>query len=192
MYEDLLRAWREEVGSEDLSPLPEGFYKQVAELVAELRSHLKMMDMKTLKARIARRELENVERMIKGIFWARVRKILRALESKGTLEVEKLTPEEVELFRPMEASFSGLRKFLDDLLRGELRRPELAVEPLAQAPGEKKILVRLLAEVPAVVGADLKIHGPFRPGDVAFIPAENALDLIRKGMAVEVEIREGA
>jgi len=42
--------------------------------------------------------------------------------------------------------------------------------------------------VPALVGADMKVHGPFKQGDVAFIPAENALALIRKGMAVEVEV----
>ena len=93
---------------------------------------------------------------------------------------------------------------MEGLLRGELKQPtppaQAATAAEVPAPegavsGEghaKLMLVRILADVPALVGADMKIHGPFKRGDVAFIPAENALGLIRKGLAVEVELREGA
>ena len=196
-YEELLRAWRMEKRSEGLSELPEDFYRKAAELMAEMRAGFKMLDRGTLRAKLARAELANVEKMLVDIFWTRVDKALRALRAGEALEVEKLTPEERALISPLEASFSELRKFIEAILRGELRAPsqgpseaevERPEEERAVGPGPKRLLVRFLADVPALVGADMKVHGPFKQGDVAFIPAENALALIRKGMAVEVEL----
>ena len=188
-YEELFRIWKEEVSSEDLTELPEGFYERAARLVAELRSGLKMADMGTLRARLARRELENVEKMVKDIFDRRVEKVLKALSSGEGLELENLTPEERELFTSLETAFSALEKFIEGVLRGEVRGPEgRQIGPKGAEGRPKLMLVRILAEVPAIVGADMRTHGPFKPGDVAFIPTENALALVRKGLAVEVEL----
>jgi len=196
-YEELLRAWKVEKASEELSELPEDFYRKAAELMAEMRAGLKMLDRGTLRARLARKELANAEKMLVDIFWIRMDKALKVLRAGGALEVEKLTPEERALIEPFEASFSELRKFIEALLRGELRSPSPGAPELGgerpggegtAGPGPKRLLVRFIADVPALVGADMKVHGPFRRGDVAFIPTENALALIRKGMAVEVEL----
>jgi DNA replication factor GINS len=51
------------------------------------------------------------------------------------------------------------------------------------------MVVRLLKEIPEIVGADMKTYGPFKPEDVATVPKENAKTLIKQGLAVEVEIR---
>jgi DNA replication initiation complex subunit (GINS family) len=51
-------------------------------------------------------------------------------------------------------------------------------------------VVRFLQAVPAIMGIDMKSYGPFEPEDVASIPAENAENLIRRGIAKGVEIRE--
>ncbi len=203
-YEELFKAWKAEKDSEGLSELPEDFYREAAELVAQIRSGLKMLDMGTLRARLVKTELANVEKMLTDIFWSRVSKALEALRTTGRLDVEKLTPEERELLTPLEASFTDLKRFVEGLLRGEVRLPRTAQEASAEASGAaagpaervvagegkrpKRILVRFLADVPALVGADMRVHGPFKRGDVAFIPAENALALVRKGLAVEVEL----
>ncbi len=189
-YEELLKAWRAEREAKKLAKLPDGFYREAAELVAHLRASLKMADAKALKTRLVRAELDNVLRMLEDIFWARVEKALKALLANRHLEVEALTPEERELFGPLEASFSELRKFFKGLVRGEVREPSRMTNVERPVPGQRQglMLIRLLADVPALVGADMKVHGPFRRGDVAFIPAENALGLIRKGLAVEVEL----
>jgi|GEM_PF-100458 len=204
-YEEVLEAWRAERSSEGLTKLPEGFYKSIAKLISDLRSSLKMADTSTLRARLARAELSNLEKIARDVFWTRVEKSIMALMAGRGLEVEKLTPEEKELLEPIELSFIELRKFLEGLLRGELRLPrgptpvpaqaaEAPTQPQAQPklPRRGLMLVRILADVPAIVGPDLRAHGPFKRGDIAFIPAENALGLIRKGLAVEVELREGA
>ncbi|OYT51976.1 hypothetical protein B6U66_02985 [Candidatus Bathyarchaeota archaeon ex4484_135] len=188
-YEELLKAWRSERESEGLSKLPDDFYARVAEFISELRGRLKMADMTALRTRLAKKELENVEKMVKDIFNRRVEKILKALASGRTLDVEKLTPEERELLSPIEEAFTAMRKFLESLLRGEVRKPE-ATKTIQAGPSSsgKFMLVRILADVPAIVGADMKTHGPFKRGDVAFIPRENAIALVKKGLAVEVEL----
>ena len=64
------------------------------------------------------------------------------------------------------------------------------LEEAAKKP--KRILVRLLRDVPAIVGADMRPYGPFKREDVAVLPAENALALVGRGVAVEVKIDEDA
>ncbi len=203
-YEELLKAWRAEREAEGLAKLPEDFYERVAELISALRASLKMADTRALKTRLAQAELENVLKMVEDIFWWRLDKALRALRAGQPLDPAELTPEERGLLGPLEAALTSARKFLEGLLRGELRQPAPPAQAAtaAEVPasegavlGEghaKLMLVRILTDVPALVGADMKVHGPFKRGDVAFIPAENALGLIRKGLAVEVELREGA
>ena len=201
-YDELFRAWRAEREAEGLARLPDDFYKRAAELVAAIRASLKMADSRALRTRLAKMELENVTKMIEDIFWRRVEKVLATLRAKGHVDPAELTPEERVLFAPMEESFAELKKFVEGLLRGEFREPkppeptapeEAPPQPGPTGPGRPRLmLVRILSDVPALVGADMRVHGPFKRGDVAFIPVENALGLIRKGLAVEVELREGA
>jgi DNA replication initiation complex subunit (GINS family) len=47
--------------------------------------------------------------------------------------------------------------------------------------------VRFLSEIPAVIGADMKTYGPFKPEDIGSMPLENARVLIKQSMAEKVE-----
>lgn len=53
----------------------------------------------------------------------------------------------------------------------------------------KKILVRILQDVPSFVGADMKIYGPYKTEDVVLLPEQNAEALIKRGMAIVIERR---
>ncbi|MBC7129615.1 hypothetical protein H5T51_00135, partial [Candidatus Bathyarchaeota archaeon] len=53
--------------------------------------------------------------------------------------------------------------------------------------GKNRIIVRFLKEIPEIVGIDMKSYGPYKPEDVASLPAENAEILIKQGLAVEIE-----
>ncbi len=188
-YEELLKAWRGERESEGLSKLPEDFYARASGLISELREKLRMADPKALRTRLVRRELENVEKMLEDIFGRRLEKVVRGLMAGEPLDLEKLTPEERELFSSLEEDFRSARKFLEDLLRGSLKAPKKAGGPAgARARQGKLMLVRITADIPAIVGSDMRTHGPFKRGDIAFIPRENAMALVRKGLAVEVEL----
>jgi len=53
---------------------------------------------------------------------------------------------------------------------------------------DRLIVVRFLREVPAFVGLDGLTYGPFKPEDVASIPALQAKGLIEKGAVVEIRV----
>ena len=71
---------------------------------------------------------------------------------------------------------------MKDILQGRLSRIEGEEKP-------KKMLVRFVQEIPAIVGSDMKTYGPFKPEDIATLPTENARILIKRGVAVEVEAK---
>lgn len=55
--------------------------------------------------------------------------------------------------------------------------------------GAKKILVRMLGDVPSFVGADLRTYGPYKTEDVVLLPAQNAEAMIKRGLAMAIERR---
>jgi len=48
--------------------------------------------------------------------------------------------------------------------------------------------LRFKGEVPAIIGADMKVYGPFEIEDVASLPIENAGIMIKRDLADKVEI----
>jgi hypothetical protein len=51
----------------------------------------------------------------------------------------------------------------------------------------KRIVVRILTEMPAIVGADIKTYGPFKPEDVVSLPLENAEILVKGKAALKID-----
>lgn len=65
-----------------------------------------------------------------------------------------------------------------------LRKPK--VEPkrkLVRRKRPEKIRVRFKQEIPAIVGADMRVYGEFQKGDVTELPSINAQILIKQGVA---------
>jgi DNA replication factor GINS len=63
-------------------------------------------------------------------------------------------------------------------------------QPLA-APEEvpqRRVTLRFLKPVPAIIGSDMKTYGPFMAEDVASVPVENARILTKQGFAENVEV----
>ena len=75
-----------------------------------------------------------------------------------------------------------LSRFKEDLAQG--REPSAFPEKK-----QETIMVRIIKDLPAIIGVDLKTHGPFKAEDVATLPFENAESLIRQKAAVEVRPR---
>ena len=51
----------------------------------------------------------------------------------------------------------------------------------------KKVVLRFLQDIPAIIGSDMKTYGPFLAEDVGSLPDENAKILVRQGLAKLVE-----
>ncbi|MFB0543454.1 MAG: hypothetical protein ACETVR_01605 [Candidatus Bathyarchaeia archaeon] len=181
-YMELLKAWLKERQEEDLQALPPSLYTEVGGYIMRMREETRMMERGTTRSRISERERENVEKMIEDLFRLRLRKIVLAELSGKEVEAERLTMEERSFLFELKRALSEHQENLKSILRG--RVPEVKAKPRRRS--DLKV-IRILEHIPAIMGIDLKTYGPFKPEDVAAIPEENAENLIRRGLAVEVE-----
>ena len=181
MYDELYQAWRGERENPELQPLPRDFYRRLADYVKRVREGGRMMDDRTVKGRLVKREAENVRRLIRELMETRLNKMMRAILEGKTVPVSTLAEEEAVLYENVSPEIESHQKLIENILRGRLLKVK------GRAGGSGLMVVRILKEVPAIIGADMKTYGPFKPEDVAALPRENARLLIKQGVAVEIE-----
>jgi DNA replication factor GINS len=182
MYRELYEVWRRELQSGELDSLPADFYSKVADYLRRLKEEGRMLDKRTVKARLLKSETQNVKRMVCEMARVRYRKLLQKASAGEKVSHEFLAVEEERLLSGVLPLAEGYRIFTAGLLRGQL--VEMAVQ--AEKKG-KRVALRFLAEVPVVIGVDMKPYGPFKIEDVASLPVENARLLVKQGMAEKVE-----
>jgi len=182
MYNRLHWAWRKERENTDIQKLTEDFYAELADYVKTLREESRMLDEKTVKGKLLECERKNVERMIEELIRLRYRKALRKAMAGKTVRKEILTKEEVKLHGEILPLAEAYEEFMEDVLRGHL-------SSMKRKEKSKKVLVRFLQEIPAIVGSDMKTYGPFKSEDIATLPVENARALMKQGVVVEVKAK---
>lgn len=182
MYDNLYEAWRKEKENAEIQKLSKRFYAELAIYMKKIREESRMLDEKTTRARLMRRELGNARRLVRELVKLRYEKALRNAASAASVPKEVLTEEEEELQGSILPLAESYQTFLEGLLRGRVSQVGKEEKP-------KRLLVRVLKEIPAIVGSDMKTYGPFKPEDIATLPTENAKILIRQAVAVEVEAK---
>jgi DNA replication factor GINS len=182
VYDELYKAWVKERETEEIQALSKNFYVELARYIKKMKEESRMLDEKTVRARLLRWESRNAKRMIKELIQLRREKALRKVTTGGIVAKEALTQEEEKLLGEVSPSIESYQTLLKDILNG--RSPRMGAE---EKP--KTVILRFLKEIPAIVGADMKTYGPFKPEDIASLPVENAKILIKQGVAVEVETR---
>jgi DNA replication factor GINS len=183
VYGDLFKAWKADKTTDELQRLPKGFYKDLSQYIRALKEEARMLDEKTLRASLISTEMEYAKHLASDLIRLSERKILLNAATKRSISSDSLTEEEEKLYRTLMDSTEGYDKALKDAVEG--RSPILEAET-SQKP--KRILIRFLREIPAIAGIDMNVYGPFKPEDIASIPAENAEMLVKQGVAVRVEI----
>jgi DNA replication initiation complex subunit (GINS family) len=158
----------------DLLPLPEDFYQNIAK-------HFKML----------RRSINNNNADITNNLILRQIEMLNIVSSRLLkLRLDKATdvgpahllPEEKSVFELKLKYTDSYRRLLESLADGKhsyleyLRKRELG----------RKVVVRILKELGEIVGTDLRRYGPFKPGDVAFLPWPTARIMIAEGDATKI------
>ncbi len=182
LYDELYEAWKKEKENVELQGLPKNFYAKIAEYVKKIREERRMLDKKTTKAKLLNREFKGVKNMSEELFQLRYDKALRKSLARETVLRDVLIEEEEKLYGEILALAEAYQAFLKGVLHGRLSRIEKEEKP-------KKILLRFVQEIPAIVGSDMKTYGPFEPEDIATLPSENARIFIKQGVAVEVEAK---
>lgn len=183
MYDELYEAWIREKRNEKIQPLPKDFYTRVAEYVRRIREEKRMLDERTVKGRAIKKEEENVKKLIKELIHLRLKKIIDGILKGEVIPSLSLTEEETKLYEEISAKIEAYQKTADRIMRGE--KTEIKSETISKG----FVVVRILKAVPAIIGADMKTYGPFKPEDVATLPRENAKLLIKQGAAVEIEVK---
>jgi len=166
--------------NEEIQPLPKDFYIRLTKYVRKIREEQRMLDEKTVKGSLMKKEEENVRKMVKELIQTRYEKITRLTKKDEAASIAHLTQEEEGWFQESSLQFESFKKLVEKLLQGRLKKDE-------EKPRNGLVVVRILREIPEIIGIDMKTYGPFKPEDIASLPAENARTLIKQGAAIEVE-----
>lgn len=193
-YETIRKIQRDERESQVLQKLPDNFFAAVRRW---LEHKQKSKDTPSLL------ETENAKKLIEDIINRRVRKIvIAALHTlRGNMPPEHMLLEEQKFF---DSTLSLLKQFRQDMQEQISGYDAIAEEKINDA--KKSIeniysevkkdtkaennqnskgmkLVKILTELPRIVGKDLQHYGPFNAGQTAELPTATAEILIMRGAA---------
>ena len=203
MYDELYQAWKaENENKQEIQPLSKDFFIRLAQYFKRLKEESRMLDDKTVRARLLQEESKNVRILSEELIRLRYKKALEKTKVGEPMQTDSLATEEEKLFKDMGNSAETLSNFLRNVLSGiasdvktsnvEEKAPtEVKVAPSdieTSSAGRRKSVLRFLQPVPGIIGTDMKPYGPFKPEDVASVPVENAKVLVKQGLAAEVEV----
>jgi DNA replication factor GINS len=181
MYNELHEVWKQEIENAELTRLPDDFYSKIAEYLKRIREESRMLDKKTVKAVLLKKEIQNAKHMIRELTHVRYKKLIRKVAKGEKIPVDALTIEEKKIFAEASPFAEAYRNFAKNLIQGHFLKIKVEKE-------HKIVVLRFLKDVPALIGSDMKTYGPFKIEDIASLPAENAKILIRQGLAEKVEV----
>jgi DNA replication factor GINS len=180
MYSELYETWKRELESALVEKLSDDFYLRVADYLTRLKEESRMLDNRTVKARLLKTEIKHAKRMLRGLLQVRYSKLIK-LTAKGEKDpLNVLTNEEERIFTGASPFIESYQAFVKNLLRGHLVNVGVEKE-------RRTDVLRFLNDVPAIIGSDMKTYGPFKVEDVASLPVDNAKILVKQGLAEKVE-----
>jgi DNA replication initiation complex subunit (GINS family) len=213
MYDQLFSAWKREIDDPTLGGLEPDFYVKVTEYLAHIKEDKGAIDKKSIKVSLLEHEALNVERMLKELLALRYRKIIKTITKMHRAPIELLTAEEAKMCQNFVGFENSYAEFAKNPMEGVQTAiavtviPPPTFAPASQVtltgsapatpsqapkteikPAHKRLTLRFVKSIPAIMGADMKSYGPFNAEDVAALPALNAQILIKQGLAVMVEV----
>jgi DNA replication factor GINS len=181
MYDELYAAWQREIESTALGSLPPDFYTRIADYLRRIKEETRMLDKKAVKSSLLERELQNVRRMVQELVWMRYKKLIRIISDSQKTPSDLLTVEEAKMCTGFVPFTEAYQRFAKNLLQGQVSKVDVE-------KAHKRVALRFVKAVPAVIGADMNTYGPFKVEDVASLPVENAKILVKQGFAEVVEV----
>jgi len=191
-YDTLREIQYNEKNSEKLVDLDNSFYESIEEY----------FNRKGPKDDLTEIELRNAKNILKDIQDRRERKILSqalvAVRSGMRINTSMMTSREEGLFKNL---VTIMKKHREEAAKPVKRKKETKTEskqpkqdntphtshptpePEESEPTISYIKVKILEELPEIVGADFDTYGPFKKGDIVKIPDKNADIFIEKEKA---------
>lgn len=178
-YDELLRIYRLEKNTSKLVEVEEDFFNSLHEFIQKERKEYldSLKDLSSSKAR----DFSNLKKMVEELFALRQKKILNlALISARTEEpdsLDRMALQEKEVFDSLLESLQRHQKMFSEIFQGEAK-PEKDLE---------SVQVKILKEVPAFVGSDMKEYGPFTENESVSLPYNIGKLLVSRKIADLVE-----
>jgi len=175
-YEKTLELWMREKGTEELCEIPAGFEEELYNYASEMRRQLRLSDRSALSSSLKSSELEVAKRMAESLFEIRFRKIVAMAMTDR--QPERILNFEKKLFYGLQRLVSEHRDRIKSVSR-ELR--------ISHGNADSRYdVVAFMQPFPKVIGEDLRSYGPFKQGDVATLPPENARSLAKRNVVRRV------
>lgn len=183
LYTTLYHLWETEKEQLALQPLNRTFFQDLSRYVKSLREEVQSLDEKTWKAELLIDEQKRIKTLLLDLIVTRFQKMLDAIKEERDLIPDQLTIEEEYSYNALQLTWKHTQTIAADILRG--RPPKITSDLSMKKP--KRLLIRFIQAIPAIVGPDMKTYGPFKEEDVAYLPTENAKVLIKRNIAIDVE-----
>ena len=181
MYDELYDAWKRELENVELEKLLSDFYSRVADYLRRLKEEGRMLDKRTVKARLLKDEMQNVKRMVHELIQTRYRKLVKKAANGERITSGFLTVEEKKIHAGVLPLAEAHYSLAENILRGHAQKVNVEQK-------HKNTVLRFLKNVPEIIGADMKTYGPFKIEDVASLPLDNSKILVKQGLAERVEV----
>jgi len=176
LYNELYKAWKSEIASEETQPLPEDFYQRAEAYLVGSEQEDASTDEHTIKGRLLLKEKEIVNRLLRELKEVRLRKLLALAQNGREINDANLTAEERKLARAFAQSIATFDQ------------EEPRTKPPVSGENVELSVLRFLQDIPEIVGTDLRIYGPYKKEDVGSLPNQNAVALVKQGVAREIEV----
>ncbi|MBS3061099.1 MAG: DNA replication complex GINS family protein [Candidatus Diapherotrites archaeon] len=180
-YDEIRRIYRLEKSTARLVDVDPDFYNSLNEFVlAEREKYLKSLKEFSLEEA---RDFANLKKMVEEIFLFRQKKILSlALVSSrngSDMMDEHLGRQEQKLFGDVLELLNEHKSLLGTLF-GE---KSAASSSAKESAGLNTLSLKILKEVPAFIGTDMKEYGPFSSGETVKLPNKVAKLFLDRKMA---------
>ncbi|MHA1377275.1 MAG: DNA replication complex subunit Gins51 [Candidatus Helarchaeota archaeon] len=183
MYSSLYKIWNDENIVDTLQKLNDKILDDIRKYVNNL-TKLKNKSEDKIAQLIIEEELKNIKFMLEDLFEIRINKIFNAIKEGQEIKLNNLTLDERKFFELSK----DLYQRCSDLFYSSAHGSKLKNFTNFF---HQYIPIRILKEMNAIVGADLKTYGPFKAEDIAVLPKKNAETLIKHEYAAAISIKRG-
>ena len=176
----------QELSSIELTELDEDFYREFDSLIKALKLSAESSRERAehVEERLYLAQLRIAEELMREIIKLRLHKIVDlAVEGKPG----EMTAEELRIFRILRAFVE--REELPDVEEDEGKEEvEFKPEEKTSARVQPREAYIITAELPTVLGPDLREYGPFKAWDMAILPEEIGKVLVERNVAFKVKL----
>ena len=192
MFDKIQNKWKEEREKEQLTPMNEAFYGAMRDFL-KVRTTKAKEEINPLIKKILEERLNRIKFVINDLLRIRTSKITQMVLSKQEIEIN-LAREERNFYERMKQVYDIYRKDVfspKDVAYTDLSLPSIETTGEGTEDEIEFVAIRFIQSTKnKIQGLDGKTYGPFEPEDICLIPKENAIGLVRREIAENIELKE--